>query len=97
MAENKKALNEMELENANGGLGLSGRTATIVNCAGTYVALRSSATYNPGNELAQLYEGYTVYTEGAVVPGSGINNAPCYYLKASYNGIWGYVNTSFVV
>ncbi len=97
MAEDKKALNEMDLEKANGGAGLSGHTVRVVNCAGTYVALRSSAAYNPGNEIAKLFEGYTLYTEDDVVAGSGINNAPCYYLKASYNGQWGYINTQFVV
>ncbi len=99
MAQEKKALNEMELENASGGKakGLSSHTVTVTNCAGTYVALRSSAIYNPNNEIAKLHNGDTLVTNDDVVAGSGINNAPCYYLKAAYNGMWGYINTQFVV
>ena len=67
MSEEKKAMNAEELENAAGGYGYqNGFYMTVGDCNGTYLALRSGTSYSPYNEIAQLYPGYSVFTNGTI-------------------------------
>ena len=102
MAEENKNIEEQsidaqELENAAGGYGYqNGFYMTVGDCNGTYLALRSGTSYSPYNEIAQLYPGYSVFTNGTIVQGTGINGVACYYRYVCFNGIWGYANASFL-
>ena len=71
-----------------------GQIGSLTN--GTYLALRSGTSYSPYNEIAQLYPGYSVFTNGTIVQGTGINGVACYYRYVCFNGIWGYANASFL-
>ena len=93
----KQSIDAQELENAAGGYGYqNGFYMTVGDCNGTYLALRSGTSYSAYNEIAQLYPGYSVYTNGTIVQGTGINGVACYYRYVSFNGIWGYANASFL-
>ena len=97
MSEEKKIMNAEEMENTAGGANYqNGFYMTVLDCNGTYVALRTTTVYDRYNELAQLFPGYSVYTNGTISQGTGINGQPCYYRYVCFNGIWGWVNASFL-
>ena len=92
----KIIIDGQELEDVNGGQGQAGYYMTVGDCNGTYLALRSGTSYSPYNEIAQLYPGYSVFTNGTIVQGTGINGVACYYRYVCFNGVWGYANASFL-
>ena len=97
MSEEKKVINNDELENVNGGYGSgSGFYMTVGNCNGSYLALRPQPVWDQYNELAQLYPGNQVFTYGATSNGTGLNGMPCTYRFVSFGGIWGWANASFL-
>ena len=97
MSEEKKVINNEELENVNGGYGSgAGFYMTVGNCNGGYLALRPQPYWDQYHELAQLYPGYQVFTYGATTNGTGLNGVPCTYRYVSYNGVWGWANASFL-
>ena len=60
--------------------------------AGTYLALRSQPSWDDSNEIDQIYSGARFYVDKTrTASGSGYT-----YYRANYNGIWGWVNTSFI-
>ncbi len=60
--------------------------------SGTYLALRTQPASDDSNEIAQITNGERFYVDVMrIASGSGYN-----YYWAYYNGIWGWVNTSFI-
>jgi len=60
--------------------------------SGTYLALRNQPAWDDSNEIAQIYSGTKFYVDiTRTASGSGYT-----YYWANYNGIWGWVNTSFI-
>ena len=60
--------------------------------SGTYLALRTQPAWDDSNEIAQITNGERFYVDVMrIASGSGYN-----YYWADYNGIWGWVNTSFI-
>ena len=95
--ENKKVVDENELEDVNGGYGSgAGFDMTVGNCNGSYLALRPQPVWNRYHELYQLWPGYQVFTYGATTNGTGLNGTPCTYRYVQYDGIWGWANASFL-
>ena len=88
-------INESNLENIAGGNGYpQGQLHLATPCvkSGTYLALRSAPCWDDRNEIAQISNGERFYVDVTrVASGSGYN-----YYWADYNGIWGWVNTSFL-
>ena len=60
--------------------------------AGTYLALRSQPSWNDSNEIEQIYPGNRFYVD---IKKMGSGSGYTYYW-ANYNGIWGWVNSSFL-
>ena len=80
MSEEKKVINNEELENVNGGYGGGGGFyMTVGNCNGSYLALRPQPYWDQYHELYQLYPGYQVFTYGETTNGTGLNGTPCTY------------------
>ena len=99
MSEEKKMMSVDEMEDAAGGKNHGygfGFYMTVTDCNGTYLALRNATVYDRNNELAQLYPGYSVFTNGNISQGTGINGQPCYCRYVCFNGIWGWANASFL-
>ncbi len=98
MADEKKVLNNEELENANGGILSrgSGWYMTVGNCNGSYLALRPQPYWDQYHELAHLWPGNQVFTYGEITNGTGLNGVACQYRKVCYNGIWGWANAAFL-
>ncbi len=96
MADEKKILNDQELDGINAGYGGGGFFMTVGNCNGSYLALRPQPYWDQYHELARLYPGYQVFTYGATTNGTGLNGISCVYRYVCYNGIWGYANASFL-
>ena len=97
MSEEKKVINNEELENVNGGYGSSqGFYMRVGNCNGSYLALRPQPCWDQYNEIMRLWPGYEVFTYGSMTNGTGLNGVPCTYTYVSYNGIWGWANSSFL-
>ncbi len=60
--------------------------------SGTYLALRTQPASDDSNEIAQITNGERFYVDVMrIASGSGYN-----YYWADYNGICGWVNTSFI-
>ena len=91
----KNKLNEDLLENVVGGgscpqSNLHSATPRVES--GTYLALRTQPAWDDSNEIAQITNGERFYVDVMrIASGSGYN-----YYWADYNGIWGWVNTSFI-
>jgi hypothetical protein len=96
MSEEKKVMNGQELENSAGGNSRNGWYLTVGDCNGTYLALRPQPVWDQYHEIMRLYPGYQVWTFGEVVRGTGLNGIPCNYTYVSYNGKWGWANSSFL-
>lgn len=91
----KNKLNEDLLEKVVGGSGYPQGQLHLSQpkvTAGTYLALRSQPSWDDSNEIAQIYSGTRFYVDiTRIASDSGYN-----YYWANYNGIWGWVNTSFI-
>ena len=91
----KNKLSEDLLEKVVGGNGYSQgelHLATPAVKSGTYLALRCQPAWDDSNEIAQISNGERFYVNvKKIASGSGYN-----YYWADYNGIWGWVNTSFI-
>ena len=97
MSEERKVINNEELDKINGGYGSgSGFFMTVGNCNGSYLALRPQPVWDQYHEIAQLYPGYQVFTYGATTSGTGLYGAPCSYTYVRFNDNWGWVNSSFI-
>ena len=87
-------LNDMELNNVAGGFqGDEGYLCLATPCVDNgYLALRSAPCWDDSNEICQIYPGESFYVDITnVAYGSGYA-----YYYANYDGIRGWVNTSFV-
>ena len=97
MSEERKVINNEELDNVNGGYGSgSGFFMTVGNCNGSYLVLRPQPVWDQYHELAQLYPAMQVFTYGETTNGTGLNGVPCTYRYVNWNGTWGYANASFL-
>ena len=97
MSEERKVINNEELDKINGGYGSgSGFFMTVGNCNGGYLALRPQPVWDNDHEIAKLYPGYSVFTYGATTPGTGLYGVPCNYTYVFFNGNWGWVNSNFI-
>lgn len=95
MTEEKKELNEQELEKANGGYG-GGWWVSITHDNGTFVALRSAPSGSDSTIVYELKAGTSLFTYGETSPGSAVGGGTCTYLKAEFNGYWGWIHSGFV-
>ncbi len=90
--EKKNFLNENELNSVNGGSSSSGtRVFRVGDCNGGFLALKEEPNAY-STELAQLWPGYTVTSDGQVISGPGPKHNMLNYAHVCYNGIWGYAN-----
>ena len=97
MSEEKKLVNNEELEKANGGYGSgNGFYMTVGNCNGSYLALRPQPYWDQYNELCKLWPGYQVFTYCQTTNGTSLNGVPCTYTYVQFNGIWGWAETSYL-
>ncbi len=96
--DEKKVLNNAELEQTAGGnSGMGAYTMRVGDCNGSYLALRDVPNANTSRELAQLYPGYEVVTNGETAVGPAVGGGGnCTYIKVRYNGLEGWVHSSFV-
>ncbi len=95
MSDEKKVLNNEELENVNGGKGYDAWSMKVSVQSG-YLALRPQPCWDQYHELAQMPNGATVYTSGQITNGTGLNGTPCQYMWVQYNGIQGWANAAFL-
>ena len=97
MSEEKKVINNEELDSVNGGYGSgSGFYMTVGNCNGGYLPLRARPFWEENHILAQLLPGYQVFTYGSTTNGTGLNNTPCTYTYVYYDGLWGWADSAFL-
>ncbi len=97
MADEKKVLNNEELENVNGGTSRGYNVWSMTVCVQSgYLALRPQPVWDQYHELAQIPNGATVYTSGQITNGTGLNGTPCQYRWVQYNGIQGWANAAFL-
>ena len=90
-------LTDEELDQVSGGYnGGGGFYMSVGNCNGSYLALRPQPYWDQYHELAHLYPGYEVFTDGTIIDGTGVNGTPCKYRYVRYQGTWGYANASFL-
>ncbi len=94
MTDEKKVLNDVDLENVSGGTQGSFCELTVCRtedgCA--YLALRPQPYYDPYHELAQLSPGTNVFTDGSITSGTNRNGGYCQYRRVTYNNITGWAN-----
>ncbi len=96
MADEKKVLNSENLESVNGGEGKGSGWYMTAAVQSGYLALRPNPVWDQYHELAQIPNGATVYTEGGITNGTGLNGTPCKYRWICYNGRWGWANAAFL-
>ena len=87
-------INESNLENVAGGNGYPQGELHLAqpHVQSGYLALRNAPAWDDRNEIAQIYPGTRFYVDvKRVASGSGYN-----YFWADYNGLWGWVNASYV-
>lgn len=99
MSEEKKIyVDGQELDDVSGGAGNgNGYYMSVGNLQSGYLALRPQPFWDASAEIAQLYNGYQVFTYGATTPGTGLNGASCSYTYVCFNGQWGWANSAFLV
>ncbi len=96
MADEKKVLNNEELGSVDGGTSKANGWYMTAAVQSGYLALRPQPTWDQYHELAQIPNGATVYTEGGITNGTGLNGTPCQYRWVCYNGQWGWANAGFL-
>ncbi len=94
MADEKKVLDEKNLEKVSGGN--SGRWVTVTHDNGTFVALRNAPSGDDSTIVYKLHAGDMLYTEGNTTTGTAVGGGYCTYLCAEYNGFWGWIHSGFV-
>ncbi len=97
MADEKKVLNNEEVENINGGTGTTSGWYMTVSVQSGYLALRPQPCWNQYHELAQIPSGALVYTENGITNGTSLNGTPCQYRWVCYNDQWGWANAAFLI
>ncbi len=95
MADEKKNLNDEELESVNGGAGCFIWAMTVSIQSG-YLGLRPQPYWDQYHELAQMPNGAAVYTSGQITSGTGINGVQCQYIWVQYNGMQGWANAAYL-
>ena len=93
MADENKRISTEALEEVNGGYNVWDMQVCIDM---GYLALRPEPQWDLYHELAQIPNGATVYTNGEITNGTGLNRCPCQYRKIQYNGIWGWANAAYL-
>ena len=95
MSEMINATNE-ELENAAGGATFPGNWKTVAGLQKGYLAIRTSPTYDYGNEM----RGYELYNGDAVqvldTPVMGSDGKVYVRVYSPKSGVTGYVNANFL-
>ncbi len=96
MADEKKVINNDELEKVDGGSSKGRSWEMRVHVDSGYLALRPQPRWDQYNELAQMPNGATVVTYGEITNGTGLNGTPCQYRYVYYYGQGGWANAAFL-
>ncbi len=96
MADEKKVLNNSELDKVDGGMSKAQAFELRVCVDSGYLALRPQPKWDQYNELAQMPNEAIVVTYGEVTNGTGLNGAFCQYRYVYYLGQGGWANAAYL-